>query len=376
MKPFIRGILLLGVLSGCLCTACSGDTQTSETVANSTSIAATIIESAVSTPAIEPTSTPLPITPTIPTPSATKLPTNTPVTEPSPTSSPTATPCPPDQCVYPGQFFLERPIPETGNTAVDVTYRFGSTQAGKRDPHHGVEFLNGFGTPVLAAGNGTVVVAGTDIEPISEPGAWPLEYYGPYSNFYGNLVVVEHQVPQEIRNLIPDYAPVVYTLYGHLSEILVEEGQQVQTGQEIGKIGVTGVSIGSHLHFEVREGQNKYAHSRNPEMWLASHQGEDGSLNGGFAGRVIDPYGDNVPVSNIVLEYLPQGSDGGTESEFYLLSYEEQDLIDQPPFHESFAIGDIPPGKYRISFPLFGRQEFLIEVLPGELTLLTFKIEG
>jgi len=259
---------------------------------------------------------------------------------------------------------------------VDVTYRFGSTQGGKRDPHHGVEFLNGFGTPVLAAGDGIVVVAGDDIDPISPQGTWPIEYYGPYSNFYGNLVVLEHQVPEEIRNLIPDYAPVIYTLYGHLSEILVKEGQQVHAGQEIGKVGITGVSIGSHLHFEIREVQNKYTHSRNPEMWLAPQHVENGSLNGGVAGRVIDPYGDNVPVSNIVLEYLPQGLEGEVKSEFYLLSYEEIDLIDQPPFRESFAIGDIPPGKYRISFPLYGRQEFLVEVYPGELTVLTFEIEG
>jgi len=221
-----------------------------------------------------------------------------------------------------------------------------------------------------------VVVAGTDIEPISAPGAWPPEYFGPYSNFYGNLVVLEHQVPEGIRKLIPGYAPVIYTLYGHLSEILVEEGQSVQTGQEVGKVGITGVSIGSHLHFEVREGQNKYTHSRNPELWLAPQHAEDGSQNGGIAGRVIDPYRDNVPVSNIVLEYLPGGPEEEAESEFYLLSYEEVELIDQPPFRESFAIGGIPSGKYRISFPLYGRQEFLVEVYPGELTVVTFEIEG
>jgi hypothetical protein len=87
---------------------------------------------------------------------------------------------------------------------------------------------------------------------------------------------------------------------------------------------------------------------------------------------VIDFYGNNVPVSSIVLEYLPDGPQGAVQSEIYLLSYEEKALVDQPPFRESFAVGDIPPGMYRISFPFYGRQEFLVEVFPGRLTMVAF----
>ena len=88
----------------------------------------------------------------------------------TPTAEFTPTPCSDEVCVYPNHFFLKRPILSPGNDAVDGTYRFGSTQSGKREPHHGVEMLNGFGTPVYAAADGVVVVAGDDVNPISPQG--------------------------------------------------------------------------------------------------------------------------------------------------------------------------------------------------------------
>lgn len=368
MRIFTNVLVILAALSGFLLVACSAGSGSARVPEDTPVYTQTTTASPFPTPALL-TSAPI-------------LPTNTPgapLTETQPVASTPIsstviepTPCPPDRCVYQDVFFLSRPIDETLNDYVDVTYRFGSTQGEKREPHHGVEFLNGYGTPVKSAADGIVVVAGTDIDKISPQDAWPLEFYGPYSNFYGNLVVIEHQAPAELQRLDLDGLNKVFTLYAHLSEILVQPGQQVKSGQEIGKVGITGVSEGSHLHFEVRLGENKYQNSRNPELWLAPHKGENGQLNGAVSGRVIDSYGNNVPVSSIVLEYLPDGSQGADQSEIYLLSYEEKALIDQPPYRESFAVGDIPPGLYRISFPFYGRQEFLAEVFPGELTVLTF----
>jgi len=56
-----------------------------------------------------------------------------------------------------------------------------------------------------------------------------------------------------------------YTLYGHLSEILVRQGQDVTAGQTIGRVGDSGTSLkGTVLHFEVRNG----ASALDPEDWL------------------------------------------------------------------------------------------------------------
>jgi murein DD-endopeptidase MepM/ murein hydrolase activator NlpD len=289
-------------------------------------------------------------------------------------SQPTA--CPPDFCQYGAQFFLQRPIAAPGNDGVDVTYRFGSTQGGSRDPHHGVEFLNKFGTPVLAAGDGVVVVAGDDVNPTSPQGAWPITFYGPYSNFYGNLVVIEHPVPPALLQAFPDMPQPVYTLYGHLSEIGVQVGQPVKAGQPVGKVGQAGIATGPHLHFEVRLGENSYKASRNPELWLRPHPDAGGQVMGALAGRFIGAYGDSLEMDSIVLQHLPQGPDGPSDFEVTVMTYEEKGLRDQPPWLETFAVSDLPAGLYRVSFPLGGLRQELVQVLAGQLTVVTFRESG
>jgi hypothetical protein len=241
-----------------------------------------------------------------------------------------------------------------------------------RDPHHGVEFLNRFATPVLAAADGVVVVAGGDLQPTSLQGAWPITFYGPYSNFYGNLVVIEHAVPPALLEVFPDMPKPVYTLYGHLSEISVQVGQPVQAGQEIGKVGQAGIATGPHLHFEVRLGENTYKASRNPELWLRPLPGANGQAMGAIAGRFIGMYGDSLEMDSIVLQHLPQGPDGPSDFEVTVMTYEDKGLRDQPPWLESFAVSELPAGLYRVSFPMGGLRRELVQVLPGQLTVVTF----
>jgi hypothetical protein len=57
---------------------------------------------------------------------------------------------------------------------------------------------------------------------------------------YGNFVVIDHNI---------DYI----TLYAHLHQIYVEEGQVVAQGDLLGTVGSTGNSTGPHLHFEIRD---------------------------------------------------------------------------------------------------------------------------
>lgn len=86
--------------------------------------------------------------------------------------------------------------------------------------HTGVDLSANEGTPVGAAGAGTVVFSG-----------W--NEYG-----YGNTIVIAHGT--------------TFTLYGHLSSRSVSCGQDVSGGQTIGTVGNTGRSSGPHLHFEIR----------------------------------------------------------------------------------------------------------------------------
>ncbi len=95
--------------------------------------------------------------------------------------------------------------------------------------HNGIDFAAPYGTPIIAAASGKVVV--------SKTGGW--------GGGYGNYVVVQHQNGTQ-------------TLYAHMSEVLVKVGDQVQQSQEIGKMGSTGQSTGVHLHFEVRGGKNPF----------------------------------------------------------------------------------------------------------------------
>jgi murein DD-endopeptidase MepM/ murein hydrolase activator NlpD len=86
--------------------------------------------------------------------------------------------------------------------------------------HPGIDIGVGEGTPIRAAGSGTVIMAS-------------------YNGGYGNYTCIDH-------------GGGVSTCYGHQSQINVSAGQSVSQGQVIGLVGNTGFSFGPHLHFEVR----------------------------------------------------------------------------------------------------------------------------
>lgn len=265
-------------------------------------------------------------------------------------------PCEEDVCVTSGSFLLARPIGPNGRYTIDPSYRYGDYRQAVQHTHRGVDFLNSTGTPVLAAAAGEVVVAGDDL----------VTPYGPWKNYYGNLVILEHQ--------LAGYSEPIFTLYGYLSEVSVEEGDAVAAGQEIGLVGMSGGAPGSTLHFEVRVGENSYQVARNPELWLELLSDEREQSLGALAGRVLDSEGNYEAVDNLVVEQLA-GPGLPAIDQFYLRTYEKKELRGSSPWEESFALGDLPAGEYQITFMLNGIRQQVVEVEPGMLTMVTFVIE-
>jgi hypothetical protein len=154
----------------------------------------------------------------------------------------------------------------------------------------------------------------------------------------------------------------------------VEVGDPVETGQEIGLVGMSGGVPGSTLHFEVRLGENAYQAARNPELWLEPLLEGSDQLSGTLAGRVLDEDGEYQHVDNIVLEQLA-GPGLPALDQFYMRTYEKSDLWGLSPWEESFAISELPPGSYQITFMFNGLQQRVVDVFPGMLTMVDFQIE-
>ena len=193
-------------------------------------------------------------------------------------------PCAQEVCILDGTFLIKRPVSSAVRDVIDATSRYGTLRRGVGDVYHGVQFLNSLGTPVYAAAAGDVEVAGDDSQ-VS---------YGSRPGMYGNLVILKHSLPG-----IP--APV-YTLYAHLSEVSVKAEGDVEAGEQIGLVGMSGSVRGSTLYFEMRYGENSYAAAVNPELWLEPLTDQTGDPMGALAGKVIDDQGNYVTLSNIQVE--------------------------------------------------------------------------
>jgi murein DD-endopeptidase MepM/ murein hydrolase activator NlpD len=266
-------------------------------------------------------------------------------------------PCAKEVCFEEGSFLLGRPIGPEGREAIDHSSRFGTLRKRVRDVYHGVQFLNSMGTPILAAADGDVVVAGDDSQ----------SSYGPRPNMYGKLVILKHS--------LPGISEPVYTLYAHLSEVSVKVEGDVQAGEQIGLVGMSGSVRGSTLYFEVRVGENSYDATRNPELWLKPLLAETDQPTGTLAGRVMNAQGDYVSISNILVENI-RAKDQEEIRQIYIRTYLDPNLRGRDPWNESFTASNLPEGTYRISF-WFGPKRYQreVEVQPDMLTFVTFEVK-
>lgn len=95
--------------------------------------------------------------------------------------------------------------------------------------HNGVDMASSYGSNILASATGEVIVSRSS----------------GYNGGYGLYVVIKHGNGTQ-------------TLYAHMSSVLVSAGDRVSQGQVIGKMGSTGKSSGTHLHFEIRGARNPF----------------------------------------------------------------------------------------------------------------------
>jgi len=123
------------------------------------------------------------------------------------------------QVVHPRGGRMSWPVP--GHYRVSSHYGNRTHPISRRAEFHtGVDIPAPSGTSIIAAAAGTVIISGR-------------------MGGYGNTVVIDH-------------GGGLTTLYGHNSRNLVNVGDVIYRGQEIARVGSTGVSTGPHLHFEVR----------------------------------------------------------------------------------------------------------------------------
>ena len=285
-------------------------------------------------------------------PASISLPPSPTATQLSPLPMATQVPCDPlvaDFCITDGHFIFQNPINLPNNTFVDITYRYGTTQNGAREPHHGVEFPNKFGAPVHAAGDGVVLFAGPDSDRI----------YSPWKDFYGNVIIIGH-------------VNEMYTLYAHLSKVNVQVGDIVFVGDQIGEVGDSGVAIGSHLHFEVRKGSNgtDYFSTQNPELWLEPNKGENGEALGAISFSIEDQE-TSFQFAEFTARYFLNKNGPKIKSHYVTTYAKDMMLLD-----ENAALGDLPPGYYYIALKHNGHlYERWVEVESGKLTQVVFVVK-
>lgn len=130
------------------------------------------------------------------------------------------------------------------NSGYTITSHFGwrayPFSPSRKELHAGLDIAGtGYGSPIYASNNGT-------IESIKSE-KWN----------YGNSIIINHNNGY-------------WTNYGHMSRFApgLKVGDTVARGQVIGYMGHTGAATGTHLHFEIRVGSNRYANVTNPLPYL------------------------------------------------------------------------------------------------------------
>ncbi len=241
-------------------------------------------------------------------------------------------------------FYFIRPI-----AADDINWPFWDYRYGgmffENVVHTGIDIVARIGTPVVAAGSGKVIWAGSGL------------YRGENDpdDPYGLAVAILHDFSYQ--------GEALYTIYGHMDRIDVVWGQIVKAGDPLGLSGNTGKVTGPHLHFEVRVGRNGFLSTRNPELWLAPPQGW-----GILAGRVMDTGGRLIDGQEVHIQSL------SSDLKRSARSYGLESVNSDPYYQENIVISDLPAGLYeiRIDYAGFSHKQ-QVEIKAGLVSYFTFE---
>jgi murein DD-endopeptidase MepM/ murein hydrolase activator NlpD len=255
-------------------------------------------------------------------------------------------------------YWFARPVDSNATNYALFSYTFGSDGPQQDSPwrvHHGIDMPNPIGQTVRSAGSGMVIWAADGLRTEGE--------IFQSSPSYGNVVVIQHDFGYRGQAL--------YTLYAHLSAVLVAAGQYVNMGDAIGLVGNTGRVSGPHVHFEVRMGKNTYGTTFNPLLWMVSYVG-----SGVVAGRVTNERGDLLQDQTVTVIDRRNGLVVQSTTSYLYLD-NGSDVQADPLWQENFVLGDIPVGRYEIVATIDGqRVSKIVDVAEGmtsfaDLTPLT-----
>jgi murein DD-endopeptidase MepM/ murein hydrolase activator NlpD len=241
-------------------------------------------------------------------------------------------------------FYLSRPIAVDSVNWPLSQYLFGCDDPTSKYPHSGLDYGAPLHTPILAAGSGKVVFAGYGLA-LGK---------GNSNDPYGLAVMIRHDFSYAGYSIL--------TVYSHMEKILVSAGDSVEEGAKIGLVGMTGNTSGPHVHFEVRLEKDNIHYIQNPDLWVMPNIDY-----GVFVGRFTNSYGQYLLSKKITIESL------STEKKWTVYTYATPDMPNDINYLENVSLGDLPAGKYRITF-LSNYEYFTYDfsINPGAVTFIEF----
>ncbi len=241
-------------------------------------------------------------------------------------------------------FYFSRPLSLGENHKLNVDYRYGYYYPEEDVVHTGIDISGALGDSVLAAAGGKVIFAGNGL----------LNGANDSEDPYGLAVMIRHSFSYE--------GYTIYSVYAHLAKVTVAKGDWVESGNQVGVIGMTGNTSGPHLHFEIRVENAAGDKVQNPELWLAPLIG-----HGVLAGRVETTYGMLMTTKTLGLKSLETGKT------WKIITYAPKTKQLDDYYQENFTVGDLPVGWYEISTTYnWGVYKETLYIAPGAINYIHF----